>query len=336
MVIPVYNRGELIRYTLESVRRASDGLNVEVIIVDDGSTEPASDSIGRLGYQPEKIIRQKNQGLLFARLTGLSHATGSHVLFLDSDDIVSPEKFRVQLTAMSDTGVETSYSDSASVTLEGDYDSLVITPHEPLLDTINAAELFICVQPAPHSPIFRTDYLRHVVNHAFFPPSPLYNPVAEIWFYQNAAPLNSRVIRVPGPHTVIGGHTGARLTNHWERLAVASLAVMESFARNCPTDTPEARKARELLGKVAFLSWRKLPRGFSPEFCAREMALSLRLMPNLQSSELGGRGYQFLASMFGQQNAARLLKHFQTKSYQHIRTMEDATFQRLLAALPTP
>ncbi len=336
VIIPVYNRGELIRYTLESVRRASVGLSVEVIVVDDGSTTPAAESIASLGYRPEKIIRQENQGLLFARLTGLKHATGAHVLFLDSDDIVSVEKFRLQLDAMRATGSEISYSDHAHTTLQGDYDALSISRLGPLMDATTAAEFFIVVQPAPHSPIFRTDYIRHIVETAFFPPSPLYNAVAEIWFYQNAAPRPGRVVRVPGPHTIIGAHPGARLTNNWERLGVASLASMEAFARGCPTDTPEARLARELLGRIAFLSWRKLPPDFSPEFQARELSLFRKLLPHPKLSDLGGRGFQLIASVLGPVNAARLLKRHQNTPYETNRTMDDAAFQRLLAALPPP
>jgi glycosyltransferase involved in cell wall biosynthesis len=49
VIIPVFNRGILIRYTLESVRRASAGLAVEFIVVDDGSEPPAAESIARLG-----------------------------------------------------------------------------------------------------------------------------------------------------------------------------------------------------------------------------------------------------------------------------------------------
>ncbi len=336
VVIPVYNRGELIRYTLESVRRASAGLAIEVIIVDDGSTTPAADDIARLGYEPTRIIRQHNQGLLFARLAGLKHTTGVHVLFLDSDDLVSPEKFRLQLDAMRATDVDVSYTDQAHTTLEGDYDALSIKADAPFQDTTNPAEFFIEVQPAPHSPIFRTDYLRHLTDHAFFPPSPLYNSVAEIWFYQNAAPRPGRVVRVPGPHTIIGGHPGARLTNHWERLAVGSLGVMEAFARSCPTDTPEARQARRLLGEVAFYSWRKLAPDFSAEFQTRELALFRQLVPEPRLSALGGRGFQLLARILGPEKAARLLKFHQTVSYEKIRTMDDATFQRLLATLPRP
>ena len=336
VIIPVYNRGELIRYTLESVRRASVGLAVEVIIVDDGSTIPATESIAQLGYQPDQIIRQTNQGLLFARLTGLKYATGTHVLFLDSDDTVSAEKFHLQLAAMRATDAEISYSDHAHTTLEGDYDTLSITERGPLKDVTTAAEFFILVQPAPHSPIFRTDYIRHIVNNAFFPPSPLYNAVAEIWFYQNAAPRPGRVVRAPGPHAIIGAHPGTRLTNNWERLAVASLAVMEAFARSCPSDTPEARHARRLLGAVAFNSWRKLPPDFSAEFLTRELALSRRLLPAPKLSDLGGRGFQLIARVLGTERAARLLKHYQTVSYEKFRTMDDASLQHLLAALPPP
>ena len=244
VIIPVYNRGDVIRYTLESVRRASAGLNVETIVVDDGSSPPTSETLGRLGFAPTQLIRQVNRGLLFARLAGLTHATGRHILFLDSDDLVSPEKFRRQLAAIDASGAEISYTDSAHCEINGDYDQLQIVPDTPALDTTDAAEFCIVVQPPPHSPIFRTDWLRRVVDKAFFPPSALYNSVAEIWFYHNAALHDGRAMHVPGPHTIVGTHPGARLTNHWERLAVASLAVMEAFARSCPATTKTVRVRR--------------------------------------------------------------------------------------------
>lgn len=336
VVIPVYNRGELIRYTLESVRRASVGLNVEIIVVDDGSTEPAADSIARAGYEVTRIIRQKNQGLLFARLNGFEAATGENVLFLDSDDLVSPQKFHLQLAAMRAAKADVSYSDQAGTMVEGDYEKLEISPHGPLEDVTNAAEFFIRVQPAPHCPIFHTAYLRDIVDRAFFPPSPHYNAVAEIWFYQNAAPRPGSVVRVAGPHTIVGSHPGARLTNHWERLAVASLGVMEAFERSCPSTTAEERHARALLGEIAFRSWRKLAPDFSRDFQGRELAVALRLMPEVDPKLLGGRGFQMIARLVGPVRAARVLKRYQTEPYAKSRTMDDATFNRLLATLPAP
>lgn len=333
IIVPIYNRGDLVRYTLESVRRASTGLKVEVIIVDDGSATPAAESVAQLGYEPAKIIRQTNQGLLFARLSGLCVATGRFTLFLDSDDLVSPEKFRAQLAAMVQSGAEISYSDTARTTLEGDYDHLRIAVDAPAARTTEGADFFINVQPAPHSPVFRTDFLRDVVARAFFPPSPLYNSVAEIWFYHNAAPRPARVAHVPGPHTIIGLHPGTRLTNHWEKLGAASLAVMEAFARSCPR-TSETALACRYVGETAFRSWRRLPRDFSPDYAARLLGVWRRLAPG-NSAALGGRQFQLAARLIGAERAGRLFKRLQNGPYSGCRTMSDADFSNLLRTLPS-
>ncbi len=335
IIIPVYNRGDVIRYTLESVRRASHGLNIETIVVDDGSSPPTAETLARIGFAPGVLVRQENQGLLFARLAGLARATGRHVLFLDSDDLVSPDKLRLQVAALDAGPADVSYTDVAHCTLEGDYDALAIANEEPLLATDDAAKFFITVQPPPHCPIFRTDWLRGAVADAFFPPSPLYNSVAEIWFYHVAAPRPARIVKVSGAHTICGRHPGGRLTDHWEKLGVASLAVMEAFARTCP-DTPAAARARQLVAEKAFRSWRRLPRGFSAEFCARELGVWKKLSRSHRNNRLGGPGFQNLARLLGPLNAGRILRRWQNQPYNACRTLDDATFKRFLAALPAP
>ena len=335
VVVPVYNRGPLIRYTLESIRRASAGLAVEVIVVDDGSDEPAAESIARLGFCPERILRQTNQGLLFARLAGLEAATGRHVLFLDSDDLIGPDKLRLQLAAMDLAHADISYTDTARCLLEGEYAALLISPEAPYADTNDPAEFFISIQPAPHAPVFRTEFLRQVVAQAFFAPSPLYNCVAEIWFYHNAAPRPAQVVHVPGAHAIGGMHRGVRLTNHWEQLGVASLAVMEAFARSCP-DMPAAARARQFVAEKAFASWRALPRDFSPEFGERLLAVWRRLGRGTDWRRLGGPCFRILGAALGPVGAARLLGRMRGHSYGSVRTMDDAAFQALLSALPPP
>jgi hypothetical protein len=335
VIVPVYNRGELIRYTLESIRRASVGLDVELVVVDDGSTVPVTDSITALYAGPTRIVRQENQGLLFARLTGLRHATGTFTVFLDSDDLVGEEKFRLQLMAMADTGADVSYSDTARTILVGEYESLSFVADQAAPRTCDGPEFFITVQPAPHSPIFRTDFLRRVVEQAYFPPSPLYNPVAEIWFYHNAAPLPSVAVKVDGPHTIIGSHGGERLTNRWERLAVASLAVQEAFARTCPRDTPIGRQARQLVAAKAFGAWRRLPHDFSPEFSDRLLNLC-RLAPERPpAAALGGPCFRIAAALLGATNAGRLFR-LRNASYASCRTLDDSTLADMMAPLPPP
>jgi glycosyltransferase involved in cell wall biosynthesis len=334
IVIPIFNRGDVIRYTFESVRRASAGLVVETIVIDDGSAVPVAETMNRLGLAATRVIRQENRGLLFARLTGLAAATGRHILFLDSDDLITPDKLSAQVSAMDRDDADVSYTDTARAVLACDYDHLEITHDPPLRATTDAAEFFIDVQPAPHSPVFRRSYLEEIVRRACFPPSPLYNPVAEIWFYHVAAPRPARVVYVPGPRAIIGQHPDARLTNHWERLAVASLAVMEAFARSCPTDTSISRSARRLVGEKAFRSWRALPWDFSPEFGGRLLAVWRQLAAPSATAALGGRTFQFASRFVAPVAAGRLFRRWQNASYATCRTLTDAEIAPLLAALP--
>jgi len=95
VIIPVYNGEKYILDALKSVevQRYS---NLEVIIVDDGSTDRSVDLVKTQSI-PVKIIQQSNAGPAAARNTGLGHATGDYIAFLDADDIYPENKFKVQL-----------------------------------------------------------------------------------------------------------------------------------------------------------------------------------------------------------------------------------------------
>jgi hypothetical protein len=328
VIIPVYNRGDVIRYALESVRRAAAGSAIELIVVDDGSEPPAADAIAQLGFRPDLIIRQPNQGLLMARLAGLAAAGGRYIQFLDSDDLVSSEKLSSQIAIMDRAGADVSYTGTARTVLRGDYDQLRILPETPPAATEDAVEFYLRVQPAPHCPVFRADYLRRIVKQPLFPPSPRYNPVAEIWFYHNAAIVPTRVVPVPGPHAILGTHDGTRLTGHWEKLGLASLEVMEAFMQACPAIL-ETAAARTAVGEAAFNSWRRLPRGFHSEFGERLLAL-WRRAPKGAMRRLGGAKFATFAHLVGPVRAAQWLRTLRNPAYDRVRTLPDATFEAWL------
>src|SRR5262245_43202505 len=95
VVIPTYNRGSLIGETLDSVF-AQTYPHLEVIVVDDGSTDDTEAAIAR--FRDRLIyIRQQNQGLAASRNAGLARATGAYVAWQDSDDLWNPEKTAVQV-----------------------------------------------------------------------------------------------------------------------------------------------------------------------------------------------------------------------------------------------
>ena len=335
VIIPVYNRGTLVRHTLDSVWLASSGLRVETILIDDGSTIPLSESLANTNTPSAIIHRQENRGLLFARLAGLDLATGDYVLFLDSDDLVHPDKFTRQLAAMKTAQADVSYSDEGAVPLDDGWETAPITQITGKPATDDSTEFFVRLQPAPHNPIFRTAYLRPLVQSAWMPPAPSFNSVAEIWFYYLCAAAGpAKVVKCDGPLTLQGLHLGVRRSSHWEKLALGSLAVMQSFARHCTCDT-RTLPARTALAERVFLAWRALPPDSPAAFQDRLLAV-LDHLPPLPVSLCGGQAFRALASVLGLRAAARLLRRWQRPSYDKIRTLPPGEFARLADQLPRP
>ncbi|WP_028962162.1 glycosyltransferase family 2 protein [Sulfobacillus thermosulfidooxidans] len=95
VVIPAYNAESTIVEALESVYQQSHK-NLEVIVVDDGSTDLTRQIIER--QFPQVILRANhNQGPSQARNTGIDMAHGEWIAFLDADDVWHPEKIAQQL-----------------------------------------------------------------------------------------------------------------------------------------------------------------------------------------------------------------------------------------------
>lgn len=94
-IIPNYNYA---RYVGEAVESALGQTypNIEVIVVDDGSTDNSLEVLEQ--YRDRiKIIEQKNSGVCVARNRGVAESTGEYIAFLDADDVWLPEKIAVQM-----------------------------------------------------------------------------------------------------------------------------------------------------------------------------------------------------------------------------------------------
>jgi GT2 family glycosyltransferase len=98
VVIPTFNRRELLARTLESVwgQRCSD---FEVIIVDDGSSDATFEYLLTLGDRV-RVIKQARQGPGAARNAGAASATGNYLAFVDSDDLWFPWTLEVIATVI--------------------------------------------------------------------------------------------------------------------------------------------------------------------------------------------------------------------------------------------
>jgi len=100
VVIPVYNVERYIEQALDSVLSQSYS-NFEIIVVDDQSPDN-SIAIVKDRYSDDRIrlIQQKNRGLAGARNTGVRHANGRYIAFLDSDDFWQPTKLESHIRVM--------------------------------------------------------------------------------------------------------------------------------------------------------------------------------------------------------------------------------------------
>jgi len=101
VVIPAYNAELFIERTLRSVLRQTHS-NLEVIVVDDGSTDKTR-AIAEAAAMDDRvrIISVPNGGVAKARNIGIAEANGEFVAFLDADDLWHPTKIELQLAAMS-------------------------------------------------------------------------------------------------------------------------------------------------------------------------------------------------------------------------------------------
>ncbi|HSJ30226.1 MAG TPA: glycosyltransferase family 2 protein [Longimicrobiales bacterium] len=101
VVIPTYNRAELLVRTVRSVLAQSTPAT-EILVVDDGSTDHTPD-VCREFPEPVRCIRQDNRGLPGARNRGITEARGEWIALCDSDDLWHPHKLERQLAALDAT-----------------------------------------------------------------------------------------------------------------------------------------------------------------------------------------------------------------------------------------
>lgn len=106
VIVPAYNCSAYLSEALNSIL-AQDYPNLEIIVVDDGSTDGSAEIAEGYG-PPVRVIRQKNQGPAAARNGAVGEAKGEYLAFLDGDDLWLPGKLRAQmkhLLAHTDIGI---------------------------------------------------------------------------------------------------------------------------------------------------------------------------------------------------------------------------------------
>lgn len=99
VIIPLYNRAEVVLEAVKSALNQSYD-NIELIVVDDGSTDESLEKLAEIDDSRLRIVSQKNQGACVARNHGITVARGKYVALLDSDDSFFPQHISDSVAAL--------------------------------------------------------------------------------------------------------------------------------------------------------------------------------------------------------------------------------------------
>lgn len=109
VIIPTYNRRSALERAVASCFEENDAVSVEVVVVDDGSTDETQEWAESLVDTRIQYRRQENQGAPVARNRGLEIARGEYVKFLDDDDWLLPGVLEHEVSSLRTSGAHVSY-----------------------------------------------------------------------------------------------------------------------------------------------------------------------------------------------------------------------------------
>ncbi|SEH23229.1 glycosyltransferase family 2 protein [Selenomonas sp. KH1T6] len=128
VIVPLYNARKYLQEAIDSVL-AQTFQDFEIIVVDDCSTDGSWELVNRLYGENEKISLYRHEGNKTAggaRNTGLEHAKGKYIAFLDSDDLYMPETLEIMHKAAEKYGAEVVHSPGCLIP-QGDQEHVATT-----------------------------------------------------------------------------------------------------------------------------------------------------------------------------------------------------------------
>lgn len=102
VIIPVFNGSKWLKEAIVSTSRALRGIDAEIVVIDDGSTDASRHIVSSLatgthGVSIVSIRNEMNRGIVYSLNRGLDEARGLYIARMDADDVCMPERFSRQL-----------------------------------------------------------------------------------------------------------------------------------------------------------------------------------------------------------------------------------------------
>ena len=171
IIVPIYQVEKYLEKCINSII-AQTYKNLEIILVDDGSTDSCPAICDRFQAEDSriKIIHQENGGLSHARNVGLEHATGNFIGFVDSDDWIEPNMYEVLMSALQETGADIAVCNRQMETSDSKPVSIDTTScKRKLYSTEEALRTIIKGEGDIRNVIWNKLYKRTVLSNISFP-----------------------------------------------------------------------------------------------------------------------------------------------------------------------
>lgn len=124
VIVPIYNVESYVAECIESIQNQTY-MNLEIILVNDGSTDASGDICDQYAAYDERIqvIHKENAGVSAARNTGIESANGDYIGFVDSDDYIAPTMYEDMLKLMAEHDLDiiecTAFRNNGDTNIEG-------------------------------------------------------------------------------------------------------------------------------------------------------------------------------------------------------------------------
>ena len=240
VIMPAYNAERFIARGMASALAQSAG-DLELIVVDDGSTDATAARVSACSDPRVRLIRQPNRGVSRARNRGLREATGDWVAFLDSDDEWAPDFLASMLGALSSAPhAVLAYCGWQNVGLAGPRGAPWVPPDFEAGDKLLS---FMDMCPWPiHAALTRRAQL---LEAGGFPEQYTHAEDYSLWLEVAAF---RPIVRVPRVLAYYHWHDGPRATHQVVRMACQRRAVLRDFVARHPE--AERQLGREKLAEL--------------------------------------------------------------------------------------
>ncbi len=131
VLIPVFNAEKYISATIENVLKQTYS-DIEIVIVDDGSTDKSYEIAQTYQSEKIKVFRQENKGASAARNLAFEKSTGDLIQYLDADDLLSYNKIEAQVKLFESINDTRAIIASGIVLFDGDLMSSIAIPHKQM------------------------------------------------------------------------------------------------------------------------------------------------------------------------------------------------------------